>query len=277
MQLHFTKMHGAGNDFVVIDAVSQAVSLTPQQIRQLADRHYGVGCDQVLIIEPPASDAVDFRYRIYNPDGGEAEQCGNGARCFARYAHDRGLTPKTDIRVESRGGIINQRILSDGSVAVDMGTPRFEPRDIPFQADTAAPTYTLDMENGQSIELSALSMGNPHAVIEVDDVTDAPVDTLGARLSTHPRFPNGVNVGFLQIIDKGHIKLRVFERGAGETLACGSGACAAVAAGRRRAQLDSEVSVELPGGQLTVQWDGGDTPVWLTGPVTYVFEGRIEL
>jgi len=277
MELQFTKMHGTGNDFVVIDAVSQPVSLTPDQLRRLADRHLGVGCDQVLMIERPSQAGADFRYRIFNADGGEVEQCGNGARCFARFVHDRGLTTKDDIRVQTLGGAVGLCILPDGRVTVDMGVPRFDPAVVPFQAPAAAPTYELQTRDHGPVRLSVLSMGNPHAVLVVDDVASAPVAALGTEIGGHPRFPQGVNVGFMQVVDRDRIKLRVWERGAGETLACGSGACAAAVTGRRLDRLDEQVAVELPGGTVTIQWEGDDRPVRLTGPVAYVFEGRIEL
>ncbi len=277
MGIHFTKMHGAGNDFIVIDAVSHPVSLTPVQLRHLADRHFGVGCDQVLMIEQPSRPGADFRYRIFNADGGEVEQCGNGARCFARFVRDRGLTDRDEITVETLGGIVGLRIRPDGQVAVDMGAPRFEPAAVPFQAPEAALTYALETGDHQEVRIGALSMGNPHAVLVVDDVAAAPVAALGAEIGRHPRFPRGANVGFMQIVDRGRIKLRVYERGVGETLACGSGACAAAVAGHRLGRLDERVAVELPGGTLTVQWEGDDRPVHLIGPVTYVFEGRIDL
>lgn len=277
MQLDFTKMHGTGNDFIVIDAISHAVSLTPEQIRRLADRHFGVGCDQVLIIEKPSRPGVDFRYRIFNADGGEVEQCGNGARCFARFVRDRGLTDKNEMRVETLGGIITLCIQSDGRVTVDMGAPRFDPAVVPFEAAAPALTYPIEVAGGGTVEASVLSMGNPHAVVLTDDAATAPVADIGDKLCRHSRFPNGANVGFMQVMDRGRIKLRVFERGAGETLACGTGACAAAVAGHRLGLLNERVTVELPGGELDIQWGGDRQPVMLTGAAVYVFEGRVTL
>lgn len=276
MELQFTKMHGLGNDFVVLDAMNQRVQLDADQIRFLADRHFGVGCDQLLLVEPSADTAADFRYRIFNADGREVEQCGNGARCFARFVRDQGLTDKDRITVETRAGLIELRLETDGQVTVDMGRPRFDPPDIPFQAERAAAEYRLEA-SGEVVELGAVSLGNPHAVIEVADVTRAPVDTLGPAIERHRRFPNRVNVGFMEVVDPAHIRLRVYERGVGETLACGSGACAAVAVGRARNRLGDRVQVELPGGHLVVSWRGEGYPVMMTGPATRVFEGRIEL
>ncbi len=276
MLINFTKMHGLGNDFVVIDATSQPVALTPAQIRQIADRHFGVGCDQVLLVETAHDPSVDFRYRIYNADGGEVEQCGNGARCFARFVLDHHLTSKHEIAVETAGGIIHPRIESDGQVTVNMGVPRFVPADIPFVADLPSDTYTLEVA-GQRLTIGAVSMGNPHAVLLVDNIDTAPVAELGPLIEKHERFPNRVNAGFMQIISRNHIRLRVYERGAGETLACGTGACAAVAVGRKLGILDQKVKVDLPGGTLLIRWEGEGTPLWMTGPATYVFEGKMEL
>ena len=276
MKLHFTKMHGAGNDFVVIDGISQAVNLSPEQIRHLADRHFGVGCDQLLLVEKPTHPNADFRYRIFNADGGEVEQCGNGARCFVRFVVDHGLTAKHDITVETRSGLIRPRLEGDGRVTVNMGAPRFEPADISFIAPACAPTYELEV-GGTVITINALSMGNPHAVQIVDDVNTAPVDTQGPLIEGHARFPNRVNAGFMQIIDRRHIKLRVYERGAGETLSCGTGACAAAVAGMMRGLLDSHVEAETRGGVLTLEWQGEGTPVMMTGPAETVFEGYLEI
>ncbi len=276
MKLKFTKMHGAGNDFVVIDAINQAVTLTADQIRQIADRHFGVGCDQLLLVERPTREDADFRYRIFNADGSEVEQCGNGARCFVRFVHDHGLTQQREIRVETASGIIVPRLENDGRVTVNMGAPRFEPVDIPFIAPERALTYSLEVD-GNNLTICALSMGNPHAVQLVDDVDTAPVATVGAHIETHPRFPNRVNAGFMQIVDRSHIRLRVFERGAGETLACGTGACAAVVAGISLGLLDQQVDVSTRGGTLSISWAGGNTPVWLTGPTVNVFEAEIPL
>ena len=276
MELTFTKMHGLGNDFVVIDATSQPIELTMEQIRFLADRRLGVGCDQVLLVEPPQQPEVDFTYRIFNADGGEVEQCGNGARCFARYVLDQGLTRKDHIPVATATGVITLHIEADGQITVDMGVPLFEPADIPFAADTRAEVYPLEVE-GKQVELSAVSMGNPHAVLRVEQVDKAPVASLGPRIESHVRFPRRVNVGFMQVVDRQHIRLRVYERGVGETLACGSGACAAVAVARQRGWLDDKVTVSLPGGYLKIQWSGEGHSVMMTGPAVSVFEGRVRL
>ena len=280
MKLRFTKMHGAGNDFVVLDGINQRVELTPAQYQALADRHFGVGCDQILLVERPTLADCDFRYRIFNADGGEVQQCGNGARCFVRFVHDKGLTPKREIRVETASGIIVPRLEDDGQITVDMGPPRFAPGEIPFLADKQALTYVIDVAGEQGIEpieISALSMGNPHAVRVVCNLDDAPVQALGAMIERHPRFPERVNVGFMQVLHRREVKLRVFERGSGETLACGTGACAAVAAGISRGLLDDTVTVHTRGGDLTISWAGGTAPVFLTGPAVTVFEGEIEL
>lgn len=275
MTLNFTKMHGLGNDFVVIDAINQSISLTPEQIRQLADRHIGIGCDQLLLVEATSTSA-DFRYRIYNADGGEVEQCGNGARCFMQFVRDQGLTDKTRLRVETAGGPLQLIQQPDGQISVDMGVPRLEPADVPFVAPRRETTYTLDVLERQ-LEIAVVSMGNPHAVLLVDDIETAPVVSLGPAIENHPRFPERVNVGFMQVVKNDCIRLRVFERGAGETLACGSGACAAVVAGRLRGQLTENVKVILNGGELVVSWAGEGQPVLMTGPATTVYEGRIEL
>lgn len=276
MRLEFTKMHGLGNDFVVIDLVSQRVALEAEQIRQLADRHFGVGFDQLLLVEPPETPEVDFRYRIFNADGSEVSQCGNGARCFARFVRDRRLTAKKVLKVETASGIIELSINDDGWVRVDMGAPRFAPADIPFVADSEALTYQVDVD-GQRVELATVNMGNPHAVLRVDNVDTAPVPTLGPALESHARFPERVNVGFMQVVDAGHIRLRVFERGSGETLACGTGACAAAVAGIRQGWLKSPVSVQLPGGELEIRWEGEGKSVIMTGPTAKVFEGILRL
>ena len=276
MKLRFTKMHGLGNDFVVFDAISQTVALTPEQCRHIANRHFGIGCDQILLVEKPTRDDVDFRYRIFNADGGEVEQCGNGARCFVRFVHLRGLTNKTAIRVETASGIIEPQLLDNGLIKVDMGAPRFAPASIPFAADAEAPTYSLKV--GQhTINISALSMGNPHAVLKVNDLDNAPVDILGPAIESHSRFPQRVNAGFMQVLTPHDIRLRVYERGAGETLACGTGACAAAVAGIRQDWLKSPVSVHTRGGDLVIEWAGKDQPVYMTGPATTVFEGEIEI
>ena len=276
MTLEFSKMHGLGNDFVVIDAVNQGVSLTADQVRSLADRHRGIGFDQLLLVERPRAAQADFRYRIFNADGGEVSQCGNGARCFMRFVHDRGLSDRRELLVETASGPLRLVLEDDDQVTVDMGEPRLEPREIPFEAPARAASYTLEVA-GERIEIGALSMGNPHAVTRVRDVDTAPVGRLGPALERHPRFPQGVNAGFMQIIDFEHIRLRVFERGAGETLACGSGACAAVVAGRLWDRLAARVKVTLRGGDLVVSWAGRGYPVYLTGPATHVFTGRIDL
>ncbi len=276
MNLRFSKMHGLGNDFVVIDAINQQVTLSTAQIRQIADRHFGVGCDQLLLVEATQSAAADFRYRIYNADGGEVEQCGNGARCFARFVRDQGMTNKNIIPVETLGGLIELQITDNGDVCVDMGAPVFAPGNIPFTADQQAVTYLIEAL-GQARSISALSMGNPHAVLIVDDVDSAPVATLGPVLESHPRFPRRVNVGFMQILARNEIRLRVYERGAGETLACGTGACAAVVAGQIQGRLDHEVRVHLPGGELVISWQGNGHSVLMTGPAVTVFEGTLTL
>jgi diaminopimelate epimerase len=269
-------MHGLGNDFVVLDGVRQRLSITPALAARLADRRFGVGCDQVLLVEPPRLAATDFHYRIFNADGSEVEQCGNGARCFARFVHDTGLTHKTEIPVGTAAGPILLRLQPDGQVTVDMGAPRLAPAAVPFQADAEAPSYKLALD-GETLTLAAVSMGNPHAVLRVDDVDAAAVAVLGPRIEHHARFPQRVNVGFLQVLDGAHARLRVWERGAGETLACGTGACAAVVAGRRWGLLDAEVAVTLPGGTLVIQWPGAGQPVLMTGPATRVFDGEIDL
>ena len=276
MKLEFTKMQGLGNDFVVIDAFSRKIELDSRQIRFLADRHFGVGCDQILVVEKPSGMEADFRYRIFNADGGEVEQCGNGARCFVRFVHDKKLTGKREILVETLGGMIAPRLEQDGQVTVNMGEPKFEPNEIPFLADKKALTYALDVD-GKELEISALSMGNPHAVQVVHDVDSAPVTVQGASIESHPRFPKRVNAGFMQILDRKSIRLRVYERGAGETLACGTGACAAVVAGIARGLLDNAVRVSTRGGELVVRWEGEGHPVWMTGPAVSVYEGEIEL
>ena len=276
MKIEFTKMHGLGNDFVVIDAINQDINLTTEQIRFLADRHFGIGCDQLLLVERPSHEGVDFRYRIFNADGGEVEQCGNGARCFARFVRDKGLTEKMRIPVETNTGDIVLIDEGDGQVAVDMGKPRFVPAVLPFEADSEQDRYLLDVD-GNSVEIGAVSMGNPHAVTLVDDIDIAPVEILGPRIESHQRFPRRVNAGFMQIIDRQNIRLRVFERGAGETLACGTGACAAVAVGRRWGLLDERVNVELPGGVLSIYWPKPDASVIMTGPAESVFKGSIRL
>jgi len=295
--LRFTKMEGLGNDFVVVDATSKPFGLTAAQIRRLADRRRGVGCDQVLVVERPGgrenegtpdaladsgarraslagdSESADFRYRIFNADGGEVEQCGNGARCFVVFVRERGLTQKREIRVETAGGLIVPRLEDDGEVTVDMGAPRFDPDDVPFIGGTGSIVEPLDVD-GVVVAISALSMGNPHAVQLVEDVDAAPVAAQGPSIERHPRFPRRVNAGYMQVIDRANIRLRVYERGAGETLACGTGACAAVVAGRRRGLLDERVRVTTRGGILTVSWTGGDASVLMKGPARTVFQGE---
>lgn len=275
MKLKFTKMQGLGNDFVVIDAIRQSVSLNREQIRFIADRHFGIGCDQILLVERANGDA-DFFYRIYNADGGEVEQCGNGARCFVRYVHDQGLTQKKQLSVETHGGLINPALQDDGQVTVNMGVPKFDPPAIPFVAEQRTLLYTLDV-SGVAVSVSVLSMGNPHAVRVVDDVDAAPVCSEGALIEAHARFPKRVNAGYMQVVDRHHIRLRVFERGTGETLACGTGACAAAVAGIQQGLVDTPVRVETRGGNLNIDWAGEQTPVLMTGPAVTVFEGEINL
>lgn len=276
MLLRFTKMHGLGNDFMVLDLVSQHAHIQPKHARQWGDRHTGIGFDQLLIVEAPSNPEVDFRYRIFNSDGSEVEQCGNGARCFARFVLDKRLTAKKRIRVETKGGIIELDVRNDGQVCVDMGPPRLAPADVPFDAPAQALSYPLDVA-GQRVELAAVSMGNPHAVLRVDDVATAPVHELGPKIEHHPRFPQRVNVGFLQVIDRHRANLRVWERGAGETQACGTGACAATVAAISQGWMDSPVSLDLPGGRLSIEWGGPGKPVLMTGPAVRVFEGQVRL
>ncbi len=276
MKLEFAKMHGLGNDFVVVDGIRQRVSLTPEQLRYIADRHFGVGCDQILLVEAATQPDVDFRYRIFNADGGEVEQCGNGARCFVRFVHDRGLTDKREIRVETLGGVIAPRLEGDGNVTVNMGVPRFLPSEIPFIHDDDVLIYSLDVAD-ETLDISVVALGNPHAVQVVASVDEAPVDAHGPLIESHERFPQRVNAGFMQVVDRHAIRLRVYERGAGETLACGTGACAAAVTGIRRGLLDSPVRVTTRGGDLNIAWGGADRPVLMTGPAATVFTGEIEL
>ncbi|RLA37413.1 MAG: diaminopimelate epimerase [Gammaproteobacteria bacterium] len=276
MQLRFSKMHGLGNDFIVVDGVRQKIALDAATVRRLADRHTGIGCDQLLVVEPPPDESVDFRYRIFNADGGEVEQCGNGARCFARFARDQGLSDKTTLRVATSAGTLTLQIEDDGQVTVDMGVPELEPSRIPFTAVTRAAHYQVDTELGE-ITFGAVAIGNPHAVLLVDDPATAPVDTVGPLLESHPNFPRRVNVGFLGVTDRTHARLRVFERGVGETRACGSGACAAVVVGRLQGLFDPSVTVDLTGGRLVISWLGEGESVHMTGPASHVFEGVIEL
>jgi len=276
MKLRFAKMHGQGNDFVVIDGVRQRVSLSPGQVRALADRHFGIGCDQLLLVEKPASPGNDFRYRIFNADGGEVEQCGNGARCFARFVLDEGLTDKREISVETASGVIKPKIEASGEVTVDMGPPRFAPREVPFVAEEIRLVYPLVVA-GVNVQVSVLSMGNPHAVQVVEDVERAPVATEGPLIENHPAFPKRVNAGYMQPLSRSHVRLRVWERGAGETLACGTGACAAVVAGIRRGLLAEEVLVTTRGGDLKIRWMGDNRPVMMTGDAVRVFDGEVEV
>ncbi|HYE34351.1 diaminopimelate epimerase [Methylocaldum sp.] len=276
MALKFTKMHGLGNDFVVIDGVRQNVSLTPEKVRRIANRHFGVGCDQVLVVETPVSSNADFRYRIFNADGGEVAQCGNGARCFARFVRDHGLCDKDEIVVDTDAGQLRLVYRGDGLVTVNMGIPRHAPAEIPLDITEEAVLYEVEAD-GKLWPFGAVSMGNPHAVLKVDDVDHAPVEILGPHLESHPIFPQRANIGFAQVIDRHHIRLRVFERGSGETLACGSGACAASVAGIEQGDLSSPVQVDLSGGSLNISWEGRGRPVFMTGPAVCVFEGEIDL
>ncbi len=276
MRLKFTKMHGAGNDFVVFNGVHQRVQLAPEQLRLLADRHIGVGCDQILLVETAQHPGADFRYRIFNADGDEVEQCGNGARCFMRFVHDQELTHKREIVVETKSGLITPRLEDNGQITVNMGTPIFEAARIPFLGEDDAIIQALEVA-GETVQITAISMGNPHAVQVVNDVEHAPVSMQGALIENHPRFPQRVNAGFMQIVDRNHIKLRVYERGVGETLSCGTGACAAVVAGIRRNLLDARVNVATHGGVLNIAWAGNNAPVLMTGPAIAVFEGEITL
>src|SRR6266702_6217261 len=286
MKLEFTKMQGVGNDFVVIDGVSRSIAMTPQLAKRLADRHFGVGCDQVLLVEKPQRGDADFRYRIWSADGGEVAQCGNGARCFVRFIHDKGLTKKKEIRVETLSGVIVPRLETDGQVSVDMGAPVFDPGRVPFDDSGIAPVGNVSPDPplmwplevaGRTVQVAVLSTGNPHAVQTVADVESAPVTTEGPLIERHTRFPRRVNAGYMQVLDRARIRLRVWERGAGETLACGTGACAAVVAGARQGLLGHTVRVDTRGGELTIRWEGGDNPVWMTGPAVAVFEGEIEV
>ncbi len=276
MPLNFTKMHGLGNDFVVFDAITQSITLTPEQVRQIADRHFGVGCDQLLLVEKAQQAGVDFRYRIFNADGGEVQQCGNGARCFARFVRDKGLSDKDTIVVETASGVITLNIEADGQIRVDMGVPNFDPAALPFAAVKRRDRYEL-LVGDETLNVGAVSMGNPHLVWPVNSVDNAPVERLGPLLESHSMFPERVNAGFMQLVDRNHIRVRVYERGSGETLACGTGACAAVAVGRSWGLLDEEVTVSLRGGDLTIRWAGEGEPLWMIGPAETVFEGTIEL
>jgi diaminopimelate epimerase len=287
MRVSFTKMQGAGNDFVVLDETQGRLGLSAAQYRFLADRHFGVGADQILTVRPSPADGIDFEYIIHNADGGEVEQCGNGARCFARFVSERGLTSKQSIRVQTKKGVITPQLSVDGQVTVDMGPPRFAPEQIPFDAAGLTlqpqgswgfwPLALMERAQEAPVLIATVSMGNPHAVQLVDDVDTAPVLAQGPLIEHHPRFSQRVNAGFMQVVDRSHIRLRVFERGAGETLACGTGACAAVVAGIRLGLLDSPVQVQARGGQLTIAWQGCDAPVFMTGPAVTVFSADIEI
>ncbi len=276
MQINFSKMHGLGNDFMVVDAVTQNVFFSPDMVRRLADRHRGIGFDQLLIVEPPYDPETDFHYRIFNADGSEVEQCGNGARCFARFVSMKGLTNKYHISVSTKAGKMLLKLENDDQVTVNMGVPIFDPAKIPFRANQAEKTYIL-RAGDQTVFCGAASMGNPHCVTVVDDVLTADIETLGPLLESHERFPERVNVGFMQVISRSEVKLRVYERGAGETQACGSGACAAVAIGRQQGLLDEEVTVSLPGGDLRIRWNGNGSNLFMTGPVAHVFDGQVLL
>ncbi|ASP38164.1 diaminopimelate epimerase [Bacterioplanes sanyensis] len=277
MWLKFSKMHGLGNDFMVVDLVTQNGYIRSDKVAQLADRHLGVGFDQLLLVERPTRPDVDFRYRIFNADGSEVENCGNGARCFARFVYDQHLTGKRSIRVETATGIMQLQLTDDKDVVVDMGKPVLTPSQIPFTAPAFAAEYPVQVEGIGEVMIGAVSMGNPHAVLRVDDIDDAPVDHWGSLIEPHPAFPNKVNVGFMQVINPHEVRLRVFERGVGETLACGTGACAAVVSGQLRGWLEPGVKVTLPGGELWIDWDGDQGHVHMTGPATPVFEGRMNV
>ncbi|WP_448549502.1 diaminopimelate epimerase [Thalassotalea fusca] len=276
MIVNFSKMHGLGNDFLVLDNVTQNVYLPNDQVRRLADRHFGVGFDQLLVVEPPYDPDLDFHYRIFNADGSEVSQCGNGARCFARFVRMKGLTNRNKIKVSTHAGKMTLYVEKDGNVTVNMPIPALDPNKIPFTAQKAEGTYILRSEE-ETVLCGVVSMGNPHCVVTVDNVEEAPVDTLGAALSAHERFPKGANIGFMEVIAPDRIKLRVYERGVGETLACGSGACAAVVVGQLQNKLAKQVTVELPGGQLSIFWKGKGNPVKMTGPATHVFDGQLNI
>lgn len=277
MPLTFTKMHGLGNDFVVIDGVTSPFDLTNDQVRFLGNRHTGVGFDQLLVVAPATEAGHDFSYLVFNADGGQVENCGNGARCLLKFIRDKGLSDKSDFTLQLINGTLHCRLEDNGDVTVDMGAPEFEPEKIPFIAESQDATYPLELPNGENLVVSALSMGNPHAVLTVDDVDRAPVGDWGPLIENHEKFPNRVNAGFMQVMNAGTIRLRVHERGAGETLACGTGACAAVVAGIRQGVLEHSVEVQLHFGSLSINWEGGDSPVLMTGPATTVFEGSIDL
>ena len=277
MKISFTKMQGLGNDFVVIDNTQQNISLTPQQIRHMADRHFGIGFDQLLLVTPPPQNDIDFGYKIFNADGSEAEQCGNGARCFARFVYENKLSTKRKLRIATTASNIDLELKENNQISVNMGVPILEPAQIPFRAQAIATEYSLQIDSPpQTLKLGVVSMGNPHAVLQVNDIETAAVAKQGSLLMIHPDFPEQVNVGFMQVLDANHIRLRVYERGVGETLACGSGACAAVVVGRLQGLLAEDVSVRLPGGELTIHWQGKGFPVWMTGPAEFVFTGTYE-
>ena len=276
MRIDFTKMHGSGNDFLVFDWSAGQALPSAEQLRKLSNRRTGIGFDQALVLEKPRRSQTAVFYRIFNSDGGEVEQCGNGARCVAALLYRRGQTSAGAVTMDSPAGLVQARVQSESVVSVDMGVPSFEPRTLPFDAPARADTYSLDV-GGQKLEIGAVSMGNPHAVVVVDSTATAPVETLGPAIEKHPRFPNRVNAGFVEIIDRSHIRLRVYERGAGETLACGTGACAAVAVERRRGLLDASVVVSARGGELRVNWDSPGDHIWLTGPAEVAFEGHVEV
>ena len=276
MKLYFSKMHGLGNDFMVVDGVTQKVYFTPEIIRRLADRHFGIGFDQLLLVEPPYDPEQDFHYRIYNADGSEVQQCGNGARCFARFVRLKGLTNRDRIAVSTMSGRIVLQLEPDNQVTVNMGVPEFEPAKVPFRAQKAEKTYLLRVEE-QTVMCGVVSMGNPHCVLDVESVKTAPVESLGPLLESFDRFPERVNVGFMEVVSASEIHLRVYERGTGETLACGTGACAAAVIGMSQGKLSERVRVHLPGGSLQIAWKGPGTPVYMTGPAEHVFDGEIEL
>lgn len=282
MLLRFTKMHGLGNDFVLLDLITQNFQIREEHIRSMADRKTGIGFDQLLLVEPPNDPSMDFKYRIFNADGSEAEQCGNGARCFLRFVRDRGLTTKASVRLETKTGSIQCQLERNGDISVNMGAPILQPDKIPFLTQTPSIVYEIEVPSGVDanpsiVTLAAISMGNPHAVMTVENVDTTAVAKLGPLIERHERFPAGVNVGFMQVINRGKIRLRVFERGVGETQACGTGACAAMVAGRLQGLLDAQVEVILPGGSLMIGWEGDNCPVIMTGPATRVYDGRLQV
>ena len=275
MLLRFTKMHGLGNDFMVVDGVTQKIFFSPELIKKLTDRHFGIGFDQLLLVEPPFDPEVDFHYRIFNADGSEVQMCGNGARCFVRFVVDHNLTNKREIDVSTVSGVLHLTLNDDDTVTVNMGAPDFTPAKLPFKAEHQALSYKITLDDGVVLEHGAVSMGNPHAVFFFDDVATAPVEKYGPVIECHPNFPEKVNVGFAQVVDKHTLKLRVFERGCGETLACGTGACAAAVVAIAQGKVESPVSVYLPGGKLSISWEGGKSPVFMSGPAQRVYEGTI--